>query len=285
MTVKAVFQGAFGAYSRLLPGASAATARKLMTTPRLSNEVRVRATAMADETLALGADSWLSVRRGGDRVLLLVHGWSSGIGHFEALLAAFPRAIYTVYMVHPAGHGPSTAKRSHPGRFIDAIRLALAHIGEPVDVAIGHSMGAGALGFVAAHDGGIDRLVLVSGPATFEAVLRRFARFINLGPTAEQRFLAGMEAFVGLPLEALNIAALLGPVPVASLVVHDRSDREIPFADSELLCGALQHCEHLPTDGLGHNRILRDEAVIRRIADFAAGVDGLAGEGVQRVTA
>lgn len=285
MTAKQAFQTAFGAYSRLLPGASAATARKLMTTPRLSDQLRARSTELADETLALDADNWLSVRHGGSRTLLLVHGWSSGGGQFEALLEAFPKDAYTVYLVHPAGHGPSTARLSHPGRFIDAIRQALARIGKPVDVAIGHSMGAGTLGYVAAHDGGIDRLVLVSGPATFEAVLRRFARFLKLGAGAERRFLAGMEEMVGLPLADLDIAALLKPVTVASLVVHDRNDREIPFADAERLYVALQHCELLPTDGLGHNRILRDATVIRRIADFAAGVEGPAEAEVAYATA
>lgn len=285
MTSMQVYKAMFGAYSRVLPGASAATARKLMTTPQVSDKVRARSITMDDEILALDADSWLSVRYGGKRTLLLVHGWASGVSHFEALLDAFPKETSTVYMIHPAGHGPSTSRLSHPGRFIDAVRLALAHIGRPVDVAIGHSVGAGALGYVAAHDGGIGRLVLVSGPANFEALLRRFARFLNLGAVSEQHFLTGMEALVGLPLAALDIAALLRPLTLPGLIVHDIGDREIPFAESERLHVALQRSQHLATDGLGHNRILRDEAVIRRIADFVAGVEGLAGEEVSRVTA
>lgn len=285
-----VFQLAFSAYSRMLPTMAAGTATRLMTTPRVPDALRKRSAELGTDTRALADGSHLSLRPGGPCRVLLVHGWSSGTGMFEALAQALPRSDFSLYMVHPQGHGPSAATVSHPGRFIEAIRAALDWIDGPVDLALGHSMGAGTLAYVAADDSRIQRLALVSGPATFEGLLRRFAGFAKLSPRAEGRFLAQMEATVGLPLPELDITERIRQVRVPTLIIHDRKDREVPFYCAERLVAALPGSEYLFTEGLGHNRILRDPAVVRRIVGFAgtkshkSGPAGLVEEG-DRATA
>lgn len=267
------FQLAFSTYSRLLPTRAAGTATRLMTTPRVAEAVRKRSTSLGEELVNLGGGGYLSVRHGGRQRVLLVHGWSSGVGLFEDLVAALPASDYTLYAVHPSGHGPSREDRSHPGRFIEAIASALDYIDTPIDLAVGHSMGAGTLAYVVANDSAdehrVQNLALVSGPATFEGLLRRFSRLMKLSPRSEQRFLAQMEETVGLPLTALDITARARQIQVPTLVIHDRLDREVPFACADQLVASLPVSEHLYTSGLGHNRILRDSEVIARLATFA----------------
>lgn len=264
------FQLAFSTYSRLLPTRAAGTATRMMTTPRVPEALRKHSVSLGEELVNLGGDSYLSVRHGGRQRVLLVHGWSSGVGLFESLAQALPAADYTLYAVHPAGHGPSAEGVSHPGRFIEAIAAALDYIDAPIDLAVGHSMGAGTLAYVVANDQRrVQKLALVSGPATFEGLLRGFARFMKLSSRAEQRFLAQMETTVGLPLSALDITARARQIQVPTLVIHDRRDREVPFACAEQLVASLPVSEHLYTSGLGHNRILRDGEVVARLAAFA----------------
>ncbi|SDX68499.1 Esterase/lipase [Marinobacter mobilis] len=263
------FQLAFATYSRLLPTRAAGTATRLMTTPRVPEALRKRSVSLGEELVNLGGGSYLSVRQGGPQRVLLVHGWSSGVGLFEPLVKALPAADYTLYAVHPPGHGPSAQGASHPGRFIEAIEAALDYIDAPIDLAVGHSMGAGTLAYVVSNDSCVQRLALVSGPATFEGLLRGFSRFMKLSPRAERRFLRQMEETVGLPLTALDITARARQIQVPTLVIHDRKDREVPFTCAEQLVTSLPVSEHIYTSGLGHNRILRDSAVIARLAAFA----------------
>ncbi|WP_424520553.1 hypothetical protein [Rubrivirga sp.] len=50
------------------------------------------------------------------------------------------------------------------------------------------------------------------------------------------------------------------------LLVHDRSDREVPFEDGGRAGQAAT--AFWATDGLGHRRILRSDAVIARVVEF-----------------
>jgi pimeloyl-ACP methyl ester carboxylesterase len=59
-------------------------------------------------------------------------------------------------------------------------------------------------------------------------------------------------------------AALRAP----ALVIHDRSDREVPFASGEAIARAWRGAELLATEGLGHSRILRDPATVDRATRF-----------------
>ncbi|SFL88589.1 alpha/beta fold hydrolase [Marinobacter zhejiangensis] len=265
------FQWAFSTYSQALPTLAAGTATRLMTKPRVPDQLRKRSVVAGEDVVALAGGGYLSVRPGGARNALLVHGWSSGAGMFEGVAQALSQRGYTLYSVHPAGHGPSTEPSSHPGRFIEAIEAALAYIDGPVDLAVGHSMGAGTLAYVVAGTERIHRLALVSGPATFEGLLRRFARLMRMSSRAEQRFLSQMERTVGLPLSALDITERAKLIHVPTLVIHDRNDREVPFECAGRLAQSLSRSEVFPTDGLGHNRILRDAEVVLRIAEFADG--------------
>jgi hypothetical protein len=52
--------------------------------------------------------------------------------------------------------------------------------------------------------------------------------------------------------------------------VHDRADREIPYDAAERLVASWPQADLVSTDGLGHQRILRDADVIALVAMFVA---------------
>ena len=66
-------------------------------------------------------------------------------------------------------------------------------------------------------------------------------------------------------------AARIDPVP--TLVVHDRGDRQTPYADSVRLVESLPDARLVTTDGLGHRRILQDSAVVRQVVSILRGAD------------
>ena len=75
-----------------------------------------------------------------------------------------------------------------------------------------------------------------------------------------------------LPMRGLAVAPPL-------LVVHDRDDREVPWEDGAAIAAAWPRARRLDTEGLGHQRILRDPAVTQAVADFIAEATPSCGHG------
>lgn len=264
-----LFQAAFGVYSRLLPSRAASKAVELMTSPRIKAERRASSRELFQTVVPLSNDAFLSIYGSGPKRILLLHGWSGWIGQFKHLLAEIDPGEYTVYAVHPAGHGESRATESHPGRFIEAVLEAQEYVGGSFDVGVGHSLGAAALVYAQSIRGCFDRLVLVSGPATIEGVLRRFARFVNLGQRSKRFFLRDMEETVGLSVDRLDLIALAPAIEAPVLLIHDDLDSEIPVAESRALHEAFPRSRLIHTKGYGHSRLLQNPEVAREIVELS----------------
>jgi len=73
---------------------------------------------------------------------------------------------------------------------------------------------------------------------------------------------------VGIGFDALNIARLGGQIDGPVLLIHDTSDKEIPFAEALRLQQAMPTAILYQTQGLGHRRVLRDPAVIDTVKAF-----------------
>lgn len=263
-----IFQAAFGVYSRLLPSRAALKAVELMTTPRIKAERRASSRALFERVVPLCNDGLLSIHGNGPKKILVLHGWSGWIGQFKDLISEFDPGEYTIFAVHPAGHGDSEATESHPGRFIEAVLEAHEYVGGSFDVGVGHSLGAAALVYAQSTKGCFDRLVLVSGPATIEGVLSRFARFVNLGQRSERLFVRGMEETVGLSVDRLDLISLAPSIGTPVLLIHDELDSEVPFAESRALHEVFPKSRLAHTKGEGHSRLLQNPEVVREIVEF-----------------
>ena len=264
-----VFQTLMAGYSRLLPGSASDTALHLLTTPRVSRGPLSFRTSEPDLTVSLGDRAQLAIWQGGDDAALFVHGWSGRATQMLPFIDAVDGSRYTRYALILPGHGAQADGPAHVGDFIAAIRLALDFIGGPVSVALGHSMGAGALAHVATQESRIGRLVLIAGPAEFRGMVNNFASFLHLGERARLQLLQKMAARVGIGFDALNIARLGKQIRGPVLLIHDTGDREIPFAEGLRLQQAIPEATLHQTQGLGHRKVLRDAAVIDTVKAFS----------------
>jgi hypothetical protein len=68
----------------------------------------------------------------------------------------------------------------------------------------------------------------------------------------------------------VDVARCAPPIPPALLVVHDRDDPEVPLAAGSAVAEAWRARLDV-TSGLGHRRILRDEAVVSAVVEFVTG--------------
>lgn len=207
----------------------------------------------------------------GDRVVLLVHGWRSRASRFAAIGEALVERGYTVVSFDARGNGSSDGTRTHALEYADEIAALGERYGR-FDAVIAHSLGAVAT-FVAARRGlRASRLVTVGAPYDFRSVIRTFANAVGMpGPATRslERRVARWARPLGVDVWR-EIVTELDPADYRPLlVVHDSGDREAPLEQAMLI--AESHTgpvETLITDGLGHNRVLSDPAVVARIAAF-----------------
>jgi pimeloyl-ACP methyl ester carboxylesterase len=72
------------------------------------------------------------------------------------------------------------------------------------------------------------------------------------------------------------VARLAPRLRAEALVIHDRHDTQVPWRQGAALARHWPGARLMTTRGLGHGRILEDDAVARAAADFIAGRSGVA---------
>jgi len=202
--------------------------------------------------------------------VLLVHGWGGrGIqmGEFVAPLVASGRRV--VWFDQP-GHGESGRGPVALPNFVHAVH-ALAATHGPFEAAIGHSLGAAALGL--ALRGGLElgRVVLVSAPASLNEHAHKFARMLGITPSIREAMRQRLERRYDVSFAEIDRIDELARLDLPALFVHDVADTEVPFEDALRLSAHMHHARLIKTYGLGHRRILRDRAVVGAIVNFIRG--------------
>ena len=206
----------------------------------------------------------------------LLHGWAGHRGQFAAFVEPLVSAGFRVVAIDAPGHGESGPGRHGRGLadmldFIGSLHSATVRYGRAHTV-IGHSFGASAVA-VAALDGlRADRLVLIAPVANVASGLDFFARVSGVGPRILSRMVPRAERVIGRPAGDFDIAlrsAEREELPPA-LVIHDTKDKEVPFGNGALVAGAWPDGRLVPTEGLGHKRILRDAGLVGTVMSFVS---------------
>lgn len=252
----------------LAPEAGARLARRLLMRPR-------RLPPRSWEQAALASAERIHFRFGlsGLRwgtegpVVLMLHGWEGRASQFAALVPPLLASGRQVIALEAPGHGESPGEESNAILFAYALLEAAAEL-PPLEAVIGHSMGGGAVAYALSLGLQADRAVLLGAPASLRAVLDRYADWMQLPAPVHQRFLRLVERHTGVDPDLVDVARLGRQLRLPALVVHDRDDTFVPYADGERIAAHWPGAEFLSTEGLGHWNILREAAVVERVVGF-----------------
>jgi pimeloyl-ACP methyl ester carboxylesterase len=95
-----------------------------------------------------------------------------------------------------------------------------------------------------------------------------FTRRARLRPALVDELRRGIEARFGAEVWGVLDADRVVPgLHAAGLVIHDADDDEVPLADGRQIAELWPGAAFTTTNGLGHRRILRDEAVRALVVD------------------
>jgi len=212
----------------------------------------------------LSAFSWGQ----GEKTIVLMHGWESDATSTAPFIQPLVAAGYRVVSLDGPAHGDSPGNRANLLKFEAARRATIAASGD-VYAVIGHSFGGAAtllaLGSQPRLD--VERAVIVGAPSQMDHVFARFTGFLDLNQRVLQSMFAYVERNFGRPMHSFNGEhAIRSGIPL--MVIHDRTDPIVPFADAEHLVAKIPYAQAVYTEGLGHRNILKDQAVIGHVLSF-----------------
>ncbi|MEO5919741.1 MAG: alpha/beta hydrolase [Pseudolysinimonas sp.] len=262
---------------RIAPPLAAETAYSLWVRPGRRKAVHPSEAAVMDDavrtTITVRGRRIAVYRWGtGPRAVLLVHGWQSRAAGFAPLVRELRERGRTIVAFDAPAHGLSSGRQTDV-RDYAAIIAELSRVHDGFEAIVAHSFGTPGAAQAIRSGVQVGKLVTVNGAADFEYLLQRFASTLGLRRSSvlavrrrtEKRLFRGDVDDIWSSYSAT--AAL--PVEVPWLVIHDDSDATIELAQAHALVEAHPASTELViTHGLGHNRPLRDDAVLDRIAAF-----------------
>lgn len=202
-------------------------------------------------------------------VVVLVHGWGSRAGRFSTLARSLVDAGFRVVLFDAPAHGDSKGNQASLPQFSCALQAVAEAVG-PVYGLVGHSLGGAAVSLAMGNGLRAERAVLLAPPADVVLFSHAFAEHLRIPLRAHDAMRRNLENRLQFRWEELHIPTLARRMSAPALIVHDRDDEDVPYAQGEEIAHAWPGAELLATSGLGHRAIVRDPEVIRRTVTFLA---------------
>lgn len=255
----------------LFPDVAAAWAERLFLTPPARNAASAielldaRERILSHRGRLIATWSWGPVDA---PAVLLVHGWGGHAAQLRGFVSPLLHAGFSVVTYDQPAHGVSEGRLTGLPDFADLVAEVAHHYGVVRGV-LGHSLGATAAAFALARRTiHIEKMVLISPPSDLVGYSRRFARWHWMPERLRRAMQNAIEERYGLRWDELELARLAPRLEAKALVIHDRADRQVPLKQGAAFARSWPGARFMTTEGLGHGRILRDDAVIDAATAF-----------------
>ncbi|WP_294224107.1 alpha/beta fold hydrolase [uncultured Shimia sp.] len=199
--------------------------------------------------------------------VLLMHGFGGRVSQLSGFAEALVAAGYEVVGFDAPAHGMSPNNRAALPDFVDALEMFATQEG-PFHTVIGHSMGGAALATALRLGMGAQRAVLIAPPVYPGTYLAQAGRMLGATEKVTGRAQALIESQYGRAFDEFRTPLNASVLTQNALILHDRSDRQVPLAEGQLVAAAWQDAKLEVTEGLGHTRILRDPSTVALVQKF-----------------
>ena len=199
--------------------------------------------------------------------MILVHGWGARAGRFSEMATALLSRGFRVVLFDAPAHGVSEGEQASLPQFARAIR-DVAGAFEPAYALVGHSLGGAAVSLAMKNGMKPARAVLLAPPSDVYLFSHAFAEHLRIPHRARSLMRQNLENRLQISWDQLHIPTLARQLSTPALIIHDRYDREVPYAHGSSIAEAWPGAELVTTSGLGHRAILRDPEVVRRTVEF-----------------
>lgn len=206
---------------------------------------------------------------GGDKKVLLVHGWEGQAGNFSDLIENLLINGYTVYSFDGPSHGYSSKGGTSLFEFSELVGVLIKKY--DIKHLVSHSFGGVATTYAlfADQDIQIDKYVLIATPDKFSERIDDVSEMIGINKKVKTLLIERLEKETNKTIETLNVSAFVKDINVKNaLIIHDKNDKVIPIARAKNVHQNWAASEFEEIKGTGHFRILRTQEVIDRVINY-----------------
>jgi pimeloyl-ACP methyl ester carboxylesterase len=201
--------------------------------------------------------------------MLLCHGWEGYALNFALLISMALKEGFEVHAFDHAAHGASGGTKSGLPKALSTLRAVAEHVGT-VDVAVGHSLGGGAVAWAAANGAlATKRVVLLAPFFDTKRLTNLWCMMHGIGKQGAELLRRGLERDSGMTLEEFT-AGVLGPkATLPTLVVHDPQDRITRVSESRTFTGHAADAKLVEMRGIGHIGMMANRDAMQAVMKFA----------------
>lgn len=202
-------------------------------------------------------------------VIVLIHGWAGRATQFRKFIEAFTELGYRVVGFDGPAHGKSEGKKTNIDEFYEALRSIYKVTGEPVAI-ICHSFGGSAALFSAKQGLTIRKLINIASPTIGDEIINTYLRAINGSKSTGDFFKSYVMKKTGKTFDDYTSLSFIRDIKqeISLLLVHDEDDKEVYLKHALELQKVYPAAKLVVTKGLGHTRILKDDAVVANCVTF-----------------
>jgi pimeloyl-ACP methyl ester carboxylesterase len=218
--------------------------------------------------LAIAVYIWPAEEKPYDKTLLFIHGWTGRGTQVVNYIKPLNAIGYRIISFDGPAHGSSPGKQSSALEMADVVLAINKHYG-PFDAAITHSFGGMILAYAMSLGLNLQYAALICPPKNFQVLLDNFQRILTLPDSVMQVLVRKSFATHGQNIrDAMHTVSNLKRSNSKGLLIHDEDDMDISWHSSKEIADAWPQARFIKTRGLGHRRIIHDEAVINSIIEF-----------------
>ena len=202
-----------------------------------------------------------------NKKILLVHGWSGRGTQLVKIADELLKLGYMTISFDAPAHGKSKGNSSIMIEFIASILEIEKQYG-PFEFAIGHSLGGMSVLNAIKQNLQVKKAVIIGSGDIIQDIIDDFICKLQLKPEYGIKLRDHFEAKFGGKMDDYSAYKAAEKTEIPVLVIHDKDDDDVSVKAAYHIQKHLKQSEIMITEGLGHRKILGDEAVIQKIREF-----------------
>ncbi|MCH3882286.1 MULTISPECIES: alpha/beta fold hydrolase [Tenacibaculum] len=259
--------------SNLFPNQITSFAYNQLSNPQVrklrENEITTLEKANKEKFKFKDFDIQLYSWEGGEKKVLLIHGWEGQAGNFSDLIEKLLIDGFTVYSFDAPSHGYSSKGKTSLFEFTELVGVLIKKY--QVKLLVSHSFGGVATTYALFknQDIQIEKYVLITTPDKFLERINDVSEMVGINDKVKNLLINRLEKETNNDVKNLNVSEFVKSINVEkSLIIHDINDKVIPISRSKNVHKNWDVSKFMEVEGTGHFRILRTKEVINSVINY-----------------